>query len=164
MIQKTDLNRVKPETIPKLIIPIGPPGCGKSYHRPKDCLILSKDDLRFMLLNTKKTQIDFNNELEDLIKESQEYLFKKLLKLRVNIYLDATNIHRRNRLFFVHKAYHYGYSILYYLFTNIKKARQNNRRRKRTVPSTVFNRIVNATEKPSEKEVKHYNIKIIKKG
>lgn len=73
-------------------ITIGISGSGKSEHRRDDCLILNKDQLRFMLYNFDKTGIDYVKENEQMIQMIAQHVYLRLLKNGHDIYVDETNL------------------------------------------------------------------------
>ena len=153
------IERFKSEK-PKLIVPIGLPGCGKTSHRKDDCVILCKDDLRFMLLNTSKTKNDFETSLEHIVESSRRYMFFNLITERFNIDLDSTNLKLSDRLYYLQIAFAFGYEIHYIYFENVKQAINNNKNRERMVPMELIKEMITEMEFPNNAEINRFKVKL----
>lgn len=145
----------------KLIITIGLPGAGKTYRAPEDCLVLSKDSIRFMLLNYGKTGNDYEPELEEVIDGVEKILFNLLLLEQKNIYLDEVNLTEEYRRYYISRAKEMGYDIELWFFANHKKAIERNKQRERTVKMSEMKRMLREMEYPTEQEKEICDVKII---
>jgi predicted kinase len=150
-----------------LYIPIGLPGCGKTYNRKIDALIICKDDLRFMLLNQQQTERDFyvdktnkeSNEtgigkitLEDYIDQAVKFMFMNLVRTNYNIYLDGTNLSAGSRRWYIQHAKMFGYKIHFIVYVCDAKAIIINRNRERQVPEKVIEYMMENRDELTEYE------------
>jgi len=157
-----------------LYIPIGLPGCGKTWNRKRDALILCKDDIRFMLLNYEQTDRDFyldsqNGDgvgkitLEEQVKEIFEAALQSLLGTGYNIYLDGTNLIAEHRVEYIRRAHAMGYKIHFILFKNHYTAIFRNSIRKRRVPNEIINNMFRNKEELTQFEkIMAYKIEVRK--
>jgi predicted kinase len=119
-----------------LIIPIGIQGSGKSYYyekrlKDKGVIRISKDEIRFKLINPKKNEKNYNEKLEPTIE-----LFTRielLLMLKINekdIYLDSTNIiySKRIELIELARKHNYKVKIIYFDFPLETCLKRNSKR------------------------------------
>lgn len=153
------LDRFKCEK-PKLYLTIGIPGSGKTSFRRKDCITLCRDDLRFMFLNTEQTQNDFEIELESMVEEIHYDIFVRLLKSRMNVYLDSTNLSREKRKKYFDKAYKEEYQIIVIQFNNIDEAKIFNKMRERTVPNNEMKRMIEEFDPITTDEIEEFQLEL----
>lgn len=140
---------------PVLRIMIGPAGSGKTTLRkcyPK-CVVVSKDEIRFNLLNYPASGIDFDPKIEpDVMKKTIE-IFDQLLDQRKDILFDATNPKISGRMEFVVKALRKNYSISYVYFNlSLMEILRRNRNRSRIVSEKVIANQYSQLEKPENWE------------
>ena len=124
---------------PKLIVPIGPAGCGKTVYgeryRKYDMHYVSADSFRHLLYDYDNM---FDPERENEVWKMVWAEFMIMVKTNLNIYLDNTNLTRMIRMPFIHVARSFGYRIeMIYFNTPIGKILKQNQSRKRKVPESV---------------------------
>lgn len=144
----------------KAVITIGLPACGKTTDRIKDYAVVCKDDIRFMLLNYKKTGRDFYEELENIVGKIERGIIIELCMRGYNIYIDECHVTKKERKNKIELLKRFGYEIKYIIYMNHAKAVKRNRKRKRTVSEKVMSRMVDDFDFPDSKELKE--IKTIK--
>jgi len=138
----------------QLIIPIGPAGCGKSsfYNNNfylMDVCRISADDIRFKLLDYKKTGVDFDQSREYIVWGSVWEAFISHINKENSIYLDATNLTQKIREPFRQIAKQKGYDIkIIYFKTNLYNCLTQNMLRDRHVNEKVIARQFLALEPP----------------
>ena len=83
----------------KLIICIGPPGCGKNtwvqseiQKSKHNAVVVCRDDLRQMICGGNIHNYKFNNKNEDLVSSIQDYSIIKSLQNGINVYVADTNL------------------------------------------------------------------------
>lgn len=161
MLKQESNCKIKKEK--QLYIPIGISGSGKSYNRRMDCLIINRDEIRFMLLNYHQTGCDYDERIEGIIKHIEFKLFKLAIHKGFNIYLDATNLLVKKRMKYIKEAAQHGYLVHYVLYVDYTSARLLNKKRERIVPENVLERQIDQLEGITSREKQYIDsITIIK--
>lgn len=143
---------IKIEKQKQLYITIGVSGSGKSSNRKDNCIIISKDNLRYGFLNYEQTNRAFFSEIEDIIKKINLFSFHSFLEEGYNIYLDATNLTTKVRDPYIKEAIKYGYDIHFIIFNNFKEAKKLNLKRERIVPTSLIETQIDTIEELTEEE------------
>ena len=140
--------------MPKLIIPIGPAGCGKTTwwrnHIYSTAGRISADNIRFTKLKYPDSGIDFDPQIEpEVWQEVWEDFIKYCSVPAINIYLDCTNLTQTIRNPFIHVARSFGYTIeIVWFKTSLFQCLLNNKKRERHVPEDVIARQFLALQPP----------------
>jgi hypothetical protein len=150
---------------PKLILALGPAGCGKSYHFDRvvniDCkhIRLSADAIRFKMLDYLNTGINFDPKIEPQVWINFWTQFMTFLQVNQtkeltgswipDIYIDCTNLTQARRTPFIHVARSFGYTItIVWFHTSLFQCLLNNKKRERQVPEDVIARQFLALQAP----------------
>lgn len=140
----------------RLIIPIGPAGCGKTRYYNKDFshfIRISADEIRSKILNSKKTGVYWNAEIESKVWNKVWSKYLNNMSSGTNIYLDATNLTIRTRFPFINIAKFFNYKIeLIFFKTSLIKILQRNEQRERRVDEKVICRQFLKLERPEKYE------------
>ena len=100
-----------------MFVPVGIPGCGKTTHARKyfnDNEIVGLDRCREILAG----RLQFNRELNAPAASLLKAHVQALVTVRETIYLDCTNVKRKNRQEYINIAKEAGYQIVYIDFTD----------------------------------------------
>lgn len=147
---------------PKLIIPIGPAGCGKTTWWTSMCQghvsetqqyqpnRISSDEIRFNILDYPNSGIDFDPTIEPQVwAQVWADLIFYLSERLANIYLDCTNLTRARRAVYIHCARAFGYEIeIVWFKTGLCTCLSKNMLRDRNVPDVVIARQYLALQPP----------------
>ncbi len=129
----------KKKTKGQIVLAVGLPGSGKStYFARRGICPLSSDTLRLWLLD------DANNQLhQHWIFLTLRYLLRlRLLLGRMRNYVDATNLTRKERRFYIRMGERYGYELrALYFDVPLAVCMERNRRRSRQVPKEAMVRL-----------------------
>lgn len=133
--------------MPKLIIPVGIPGCGKSTWAAQffSPYIVSTDAIRLRLFGDENNQ-DHNDAVFDKFhRDIEDYL--QLTLPGSTVVADATNLDNRARttLRAIGKLNQAELHLIY--FTNLDEAIMRNRRRERVVPMEAMERMMDKWER-----------------
>lgn len=97
----------------KVIILVGNIGSGKSTiaieYQKKGYIVISKDQLRYAIGGGKYI---FSVHLEPVVWQTELYMYKKFLRLGVDIIIDGTNVSRALRSKYIEDARYYDYKII----------------------------------------------------
>jgi predicted kinase len=134
----------------QIILLVGLPGSGKStYLRRKGIQPLSTDTLRLWLLDDETDQSQ----------QARVFgLLRLLLRIRLQLgrprnYIDATNLTRRERHPYKLLAKEYGYDLSAIFFdVPLEVCQRRNRRRKRSVPDDVMEKMARKLTPPTREE------------
>ena len=151
-MQRTPKNRApqKKKSKGQIVLAVGLPGSGKStYFARRGIHPLSSDTLRLWLLD------DANNQLY----QRQIFLaLRSLLRLRLLLgrprnYVDATNLTRKERRFYIRMGKRYGYELrALYFDVPLAVCLTRNRRRNRQVPKEAMARLAQRLCPPAIQE------------
>lgn len=142
----------------KIIMMIGIPGSGKSYHAKKiakkeNAIILSTDEIRVKLFGTELKQRKTREVYKYLINETEKYISQGK-----NVLIDATNIERNRRLKILNKFRNIEKEC-YYMDTPYDICLVRNKNRNRIVSEFIMNKMRKNLEIPLISEgFKHINI------
>ncbi len=134
----------------KIVLAVGLPGSGKStYFASRGIHPLSSDTLRLWLLDDET-----NQRHQSLIFRVLRYLLRlRLLLGRPRNYVDATNLSRQERSFYLRMATRYGYQVEAIFFdVPLEVCRKRNGRRGRRVPAEVMERMARKLSPPTLEE------------
>lgn len=96
----------------KVIILVANIGCGKSTltdkYQKQGYLIIARDQLRYSIGGGKYV---FNPLLEPVIWATELYMYRKFLKLGVNIVIDEVGINKKMRNRYIKEAKKYKYEV-----------------------------------------------------
>ncbi|MHA1191268.1 MAG: AAA family ATPase [Promethearchaeota archaeon] len=147
--------------MPVMIVPVGAAGCGKTtlYHKDYSSFTrISADDIRFEILNSLKTNVFFDLNMEPRIWREVWKSFLSVITKEDDIYLDATNLTMRTRTPFVSVARFFGYTIRYIIFkTTIMDTLNQNEKRERKVPENVICKQYIKMEPPELNELEDFD-------
>ena len=151
-MQKSPATRAPQKKKPKgqIVLAVGLPGSGKStYFARRGIHPLSSDTLRLWLLDNA------NNQLH----QRQIFLaLRSLLRLRLLLgrplnYVDATNLTRKERRFYIRMGERYGYELrALYFDVPLAVCLERNRRRNRQVPKEAMLRLAQRLCPPALEE------------
>ncbi len=134
----------------QIILAVGLPGSGKStYFARRGIHPLSSDTLRLWLLD------DANNQLHQRwIFLALRYLLRRRLLLgRPRNYVDATNLTRKERRFYIRMGERYGYELrALYFDVPLTVCLERNRLRNRQVPKEAMLRLAQRLCPPALEE------------
>jgi|JI10StandDraft_1071094.scaffolds.fasta_scaffold70075_3 protein phosphatase len=131
--------------MPKLFIPIGPPGAGKSTFAemlvgsiiPKTAIV-SPDALREILTDDMT-----NQRANSTVFQIVDTILDTRMKLGLDVYLDATNLQANHLRKVLGQAKSYGHNITFYVFeTEEAVLRERNANRDRVVPDHAMDRMI----------------------
>ncbi len=138
---------------------IGPAGSGKSTwisnNRQSNSIVLSSDELRGLIGKDENDQSVTPQTFKTL-----QNIYSKLLEvahLDFDIYIDATNLNRKERKFYIDQANRYNLAVtavvlelpLHVLIErNVKRGADGGR----NVPVAVLDRMINKYEAPTVEE------------
>lgn len=135
--------------MPKLFIPVGIPGCGKtswglSMFPLTNTAKISSDDIREILTGDENDQSRNKEVFNTFYSEIDHYL-----EQTYNVYADATNLESRSRERLVNIAKESTRDVETHLiwFQNLDEALLRNRKRDRVVPEDVMLRMLEKYEK-----------------
>lgn len=132
----------------KLNIMIGVPGSGKDhfilYHKEHDDVVVSSDDIREELgdVNDQSRNAEVFEIFYDRIEQA--------LKAGKNVWVNATNVTRKNRERAIALGKQYGYEIhAILMYTSTEMCIKNDALRDRTVGEAVIRKFERRFENPS---------------
>jgi predicted kinase len=142
---------------PRLIIPIGPAGCGKTYYFYK--LPVQKNYVSRISADKIRNNYyyydedGFDPEFEDMVWKCLMSLFMRAIQRKDDIYLDCTNLTKIRRQVYVNIAYHFKYEIKMVLFRiPAMVVLQRNKDRKRQAPEKIICRQIASLQEPEPDE------------
>jgi predicted kinase len=124
---------------PRLYIPVGLPGCGKStlaHNLLGEAAIISTDEIRAEL-----STVDDQSKNKQVF-ETFHSMVDACLGNRQSTYADATNLDARARDTLRHIGFSNKAEVHVFLFTNVKEAIIRNSQRERRVPDDVMLRFI----------------------
>ena len=139
-----------------LIIPIGPPGSGKTtlydqeysgyYH-------LSPDHIRFKLLDYPASGIHYDPAREQEVWREFYHTLDAVLEQDCDIYIDATNLTLARRKPLLARAREHEYKIVIVWFKlSLREISRRNGRRERQVPEHILVKQFFEMDPPEEYE------------
>ncbi len=145
----------------KLIILLGPAGCGKSTYinkmKSETDVVVSSDTIREKYFGDINDQTH-NKEVFEIFYDT---INKELAKNKT-VYADATNISKRSRISYKRFLTHNEVEV-HIIPTTLELCKKQNASRERKVPNYVIDRMYKNIELPTEDEgfktfvVKRYN-------
>ena len=134
----------------KIVLAVGLPGSGKStYFARRGIHPLSSDTLRLWLLDDETNQ----RHQKLVFQVLRRLLRQRLLLGRPRNYVDATNLSRRERSFYLRMGASYGYQVDAIFFdVPLELCRKRNARRGRRVPREAMERMARKLSPPTVEE------------
>lgn len=139
--------------MPKILLLIGLPGCGKSTYAKflltqENYVILSSDSLRKELLGNEEDQ----SKNIFVFKTLTDRMHKAMEEKR-NIIIDATNITIKDRKQYLDAANQFGYQKeAVFINTPIEDCIKYDKQRERTVGGEVIHKFANKLQPPTLEE------------
>ena len=113
----------------ELIILIGNIGAGKSTlakkYQKENYIVIARDQLRYAIGGGIYI---FNYNYEPIIWKTEQYLFRKFVKLGVNIVIDEVGLTKAMRKRYILYAKRYNYKIIAIEFPRLSMKKSVNRR------------------------------------
>lgn len=139
----------------------GIPGSGKTTLSGKivkmftsmNILTISRDEIRFSLLNSKTTKKDFDISIEDIVNNVSNMMIEMSTKKGRNIIIDETNVITAYRHELFNKLICMNYTVHVIYFVNYDEALRFNLERDRHVENSAMSRMyMNAIDSHIENE------------
>lgn len=146
------------ESQPKVIILIGSPGCGKSTFAAK----LLAANSTYKLLSSDAMRAEFGSGEDDqsvtaVVFATLKRRLQAFLALGQNIIIDATNINKKDRKFYIDTGHESGHQIIGYVFecskeTLLERNKTRGEAGGRNVPEWVIDKMLAKYQRPEKNE------------